>query len=168
MQTRNLVLFFALSLGMLIAWHNYVVPRLFPHKPVQNAAKDAAKKDAAALAQAGKADAAHEKDAAKAAAAKDQPGDKAGEKKPDTSVVKAGDKAAVKDAAKDAGKDATKKVADQAVAKDAASKGAAAKAGEPPVPKFEQQTVVLGSSDPDTGYFLKAELTTKGASVAGI
>jgi YidC/Oxa1 family membrane protein insertase len=168
MQTRNLVLFFALSLGMLIAWNNYVVPRFFPHKPVQNAANDAAKKDAAALAQAGKTGAAHDKEAAKAAAGKDQPGDKAGDKKPDTSVVKAGDKPAANDAAKDAGKDAAKKGADQAVAKDAAPKGAAAKAGEPAVPKFPQQTIVLGSSDPETGYFLKAELTTKGGSVAGI
>ncbi len=168
MQTRNLVLFFALSLGMLIAWNNYVVPRFFPHKPVQNAANDAAKKDAAALAQVGKTGAAHDKEAAKAAAGKDQPGDKAGDKKPDTSVVKAGDKPAANDAAKDAGKDAAKKGADQAVAKDAAPKGAAAKAGEPAVPKFPQQTIVLGSGDPDTGYFLKAELTTKGGSVAGI
>ncbi len=159
MQTRNLVLFFALSLGMLIAWNNFVVPRILPKKPAANAAKDAAAKDVAkkdaakkeALAQAGKpGDTATEKTAGKTAG-------KADAGKPETPVVKNDDKT----------KDAGKKDGEQAVAKDAGKGKDAAKAALP-VPKFEQQTIVLGSSDPDTGYFLKADLTTKGGSVAGI
>jgi YidC/Oxa1 family membrane protein insertase len=139
MQNRNLILFLTLSMATLIAWNTFVVPRIFPRKPA--AAQNAAQKDA---------------DAGKA-------GSPAGEKKKAESEKTAGDpKKSDAHAAVSAKKDDDKPVA---LARDvkAPLNAAAAK-----IPNYGRKTIVLGSSDPATGYFLQADLTTRGAAIAGI
>ena len=139
MQNRNLILFLTLSMATLIAWNTFVVPRIFPHKPA--AAQNAAQKDA---------------DAAKAVSP-------AGEKKKAESEKTAGEpKKSDAHAAVSAKKGDDKAVA---VARDAKAQGNA-KAGK--VPTYGRKTIVLGSSDPDTGYFLQLEATSRGAAIAGI
>jgi YidC/Oxa1 family membrane protein insertase len=140
MQTRNLVLFFALTLTTLILWQNVVMPRLMPRKPA--AAKNAVKKDDAATA---KADA-----------------------KPETKDGKpaAGQVASAKSGSQPEKGKTVSAVAAKGKEKTDASKPAAEI--EKKFPVFEQKSVVLGSSDPDSGYFLQTELTSKGAAVSSI
>jgi YidC/Oxa1 family membrane protein insertase len=147
MQTRNTILFFALSMASLIAYNVFILPRIAPQakKPV---VQNVAKKDGE-QASVKKADAlAANPDKS---VAPQSPSDKS--KPPDKSkpvAATAGDKSNDKSGG-------TKKAeATPAVA-------AAAK-----TPTFEHKSVVLGSSDPDTGYFLQVELTTVGASVASL
>src|SRR5580704_11710003 len=144
MQNRNLVLFLTLSMAMLIGWNTFVVPRLLPPKKPGPAA-NAAKKDAgpASVAKAG------QPDAEKIAAGDKTSGDK---KKPEDKTTVASAKGEAKAAAD------SKKPADAVAAKNAPGK----------VPEYVRKTIVLGSSDPDTGYFLQAELTSRGAAVASV
>src|ERR1700693_4446340 len=147
MQTRNTILFFALSMASLVAWNVFVIPRIAPQakKPaVQNVAK---------------------KDGEQAALKK---GDK-----PAASPDKSG--APQSPSAKSTTPDRSKPVAATANDKSSDKSGGTKKVEPPPAvaaaaktPTFERKTVVLGSSDPDTGYFLQVELTTKGASVSSI
>jgi YidC/Oxa1 family membrane protein insertase len=146
MQTRNLVLFFALTLGTLILWQNFVMPRLMPPKP------PVAKNPSVAKNEVKKGDAAVGKAEAKSATKDGKPAaDQVASAKPGSQPEKPKSAAAV--AAKD--KDKT------AAAKPAADV-------EKKFPVFERKSVVLGSSDPDTGYFLQAELTSKGAAISSI
>ena len=144
MQTRNYILFLVLSMGILIGWESFVAPRLFPRKPV---AKNDAKND---LKQA------------------DSPNppiaDNKGKKADDQAKVAAkdGDKNGEKAGAKDAGKKAKEKPAV------VAAKEPAAGAKPPAVPVFEHKSVKIGSLDPATGYFLEAEIDSKGASLASL
>jgi YidC/Oxa1 family membrane protein insertase len=142
MQNRNLVLFLTLSMAMLIAWNSFVVPRILPPKKPA-VAQNAAKKDAgaAAIAKAG------QPEAEKAAA---------GETK------KPGAQAAVSATKGDA-----KATSPEPDSKKPAG-SVAAKSDPAKVPEYARKTIVLGSSDPDTGYFLQAELTTRGAAVSSI
>ena len=137
MQTRNYMLFLVLSMGILIGWETFVVPRMFPRKPV-------AKKDVKQPENPPKAD-----DKAKKAEARP------------------------KVAAHDAPKGAAKKTDEKpsvAAAKEPAStaKQPAAGAKAQPLPTFEHKSVKIGSLDPATGYFLEAELDSKGASLASL
>jgi YidC/Oxa1 family membrane protein insertase len=144
MQNRNLVLFLTLTMAMLIAWSSFVVPRILPQKkPVAAPAQNTAKKDD----KPANDKAASEKKVADKTAADKTVADK---KKPETVASAKGDaKAGASDAKKPEG---------ALAAKDASVK----------VPQYGRKTIVLGSRDPDTGYFLQAEVTTRGAAVASI
>src|SRR5580698_10598360 len=141
MQTRNYMLFLVLSMGILIGWETFVVPRMFPKKPVvKNDVKQPENPNPKADDKAKNADA--------------QP------------------KVAAKDAPKDSSKDATKKADEKPAVVAAkqppgAAKGPAA-AKPPAIPAFEHKSVKIGSLDPATGYFLEAELDSKGASLAAL
>jgi len=140
MQNRNLVLFLTLSMVMLIAWNSFVVPRILPPKKTVPGAN--AKQDAG--------DASGKKTVDPGADKKAGAGET---KKPETPTTVVATKVDAKAAVADSKKPAAA----------VAAKGAPGK-----VPEYARKTIVLGSSDPDTGYFLQAELTTRGGSIASI
>jgi YidC/Oxa1 family membrane protein insertase len=146
MQNRNFILFLTLSMATLIAWNTFVLPRIAPQKKPP-AAQNVAKKDAVANAAKPGSEKATDQspkpDAQAAVSAK--PADKKGDEK----ANKAGANKAGAPGAKPA----------EAIA----AKGAAGK-----IPEFARKTIVLGSSDPDTGYCLEVETTSRGAAVSGI
>jgi YidC/Oxa1 family membrane protein insertase len=138
MQNRNLILFLTLSMAMFIVWNTFVVPRIDPRK--RPAAQNAAQKDA---------------DAAKAVSPSGEK-KKAGTEKTAGEPKKSDAHAAV----------SAKKGDDKAVAAGDANAQGNAEAGK--VPTYGRKTIVLGSSEPDTGYFLQLEATSRGAAIAGI
>ena len=140
MQNRNLVLFLTLTMAMLIAWNSFVVPRILPQKKTVPGAN--AKQDAG--------DASGKKTGDPGADKKAGAGET---KKPETPTAVAATKGDAKATVAD-----TKKPAAADAAKLAPGK----------VPEYARKKIVLGSSDPDTGYFLQAELTTRGGSIASI
>jgi len=146
MQNRNLILFLTLSMATLIAWNSFIVPRILPPKKPPAAAK----KDLAET-------------IAKAGSPKGELG-KPGEQNT-ADQKRAEQKAATESSKPEAQADVTKKGDGKAAAD--ANKGAA-KVEAAKVANFPRKTVVLGSSDPNTGYFLNAELTTKGAAISEI
>jgi YidC/Oxa1 family membrane protein insertase len=146
MQTRNLVLFFTLSLATMIVWNSFVLPRFLPRKPA--VAQNETKTDAAAESKPKAGDAPAKPDKSGAEKTAGQP------PKPQSGTV-----AAVKSDDKSKVSPADKKAPPAVVAaKDAAAK----------VPVFERKQITLGSIDPDTGYFLLVGTTTRGASVNAI
>ncbi len=143
MQNRNLILFLTLSMAMLIAWSTLVVPRLIPKKPTvaQNAKKDAAKPGA--------------------------PGDDQAQRDANNAAGKSSDKStkpgAIALASAKKGDD--KKTDDKKAPAGEAKKGEEAAAK---VAAYGRKTIVLGSSDPDTGYYLRAEATSRGGAISGM
>ena len=111
---------------------------------------------------------AHDKEAAKAAAGKDQPGDKAGDKKPDTSAVKAGTNRPPTMLLKTRVRTLRKKAPIRRLRKTPLRRAAAAKAEEPRFPVPEHKTVAIGSLDPAHRLFSPGRPRSQGASVASI
>lgn len=143
MQTRNYIVFLVLSMGILIGWQSFVAPRLFPQKPI---AKNDLKKGenpnpAKADEKAKKADA-----------------------QPNVAVKDAKDVAKV--TTKETAKDAAQKADEKPAVVAAKEPAAGAKPKAPPA--FEHKSVKIGSLDPATGYFLEAEIDSKGASIASL
>ncbi len=82
-------------------------------------------------------------------------------------------KVAAKDAPKDSSKDASEESGREA---SRCRRQAAARRRQralpppkpPAIPAFEHKSIKIGSLDPATGYFLEAELDSKGASIASL
>jgi YidC/Oxa1 family membrane protein insertase len=144
MQTRNYILFLVLSMAILIGWERFVLPHILPKPAAKNLAQQPEKPipDKAAAADAGKA------------------GAKPADAKPAVAAAKdAATKTAV--AASDPAKAGEKHPA-------AAGKEQAAAPKAKAIPVFDHKSIKIGSLDPSTGYFLEAEIDSKGASVASL
>ena len=139
MQTRNYILFLVLSMAILIGWERFVLPHILP-KP---AAKNVAQQPDKPIPDKGKIADAGKADAKPAvAAAKD-----AATKKP----------VAASEPAKAVEKNPAATGKEQAAALKAKA-----------IPVFDHKAIKIGSLDPSTGYFLEAEIDSKGASVASL
>jgi YidC/Oxa1 family membrane protein insertase len=139
MKQSNYIVFIVLSMMVLMGWQTFVLPRIAPKKPPA-------------------------KNAAAADAIKNQPL-KPGEKKPAADTLVTDKLAAAKSdhshPATPPGKN------DKTV--NAKPEAAGAKQGPPKSPAhFERKSVVLGSEDPLTGFFLRAQLTSKGGAVDSV
>ncbi len=140
MQTRNYIVFLVLSMGILIGWEKIILPRIVP-PPKKVPAKNVAQQAEKFNPFKGAADKGGKLDAERAAASK------AETKK--VAVANGPAKAADKE-------------------HPAAGKEQAASPKAKAAPVFEHKSITIGSLDPGTGYFLQADLDSKGASVASI
>jgi YidC/Oxa1 family membrane protein insertase len=135
-------------MGILIGWETLVLPRIAPGKPH---AKNVVQKDDKPVTP---------KDAEQAKAA-----EKEAEKE---KVDKAGAAPAVAAAKEPEPKAATPAIASIKAAEEQVPGAGTVAPKTKQAPAFEHKTVLLGSLDPSTAYFLEAEIDSKGASVASI
>jgi len=138
METRRFLLFIVLSTATLFAWNAFVVPKFLP--PAKQAAKQVEAPDDA------------------------QADDGANDA--DRGIKQAGDDdSALADAGSDSSADSEQSdVGDSVQANDDVGVVEAVADADKPA-EFDEAEVILGSDDPETGYFLKVALSSRGAVV---
>ena len=137
MEQKRFLVFMTVSAIVLVLWSKFVVPKFLPEpQPAQ-------KQQAVEL--------------------DDQPADQQqadqADKAKETAVADTSDVSAAKTTDAD-------EAAEKTVKADAEEKPAADGEKKPPeLVRYPQQTVLLGSTDPETGYFLEVELVSQGGAV---